>query len=71
LSQAVSAGIPSLELDEKFQRCLIRALLKALHHFVPVLLEDVWTSATWFVAEPPVRFGANDYAARARLCARD
>jgi hypothetical protein len=67
LSQAVSPGITGLELNEEFKRRLIRMFFKASCHLLPMVLEDIGTSTTRFVAEPPIRFWPDDNAARAQL----
>jgi hypothetical protein len=69
LLHTVSSRVTSLELDQEFKCGLIRALLKTLHHLLPVVLEDVRTSAPRFVAEPPISFLANDDAACTRISA--
>jgi hypothetical protein len=50
LSQAVPPWMTGLELDEKFERGLIRTLFKALRHLLPVVLKDIGTSTLRFVA---------------------
>lgn len=67
LSQAVSPWVPSLELDEQFECRLIRMLLEALHHLLPVILKDVLPSAPGLVAEPSIRFWPDDHAACASV----
>ena len=39
-----------LELDEKFKRGLIRMLFKAPCHLFPMILKDIGTPTTRFVA---------------------
>jgi len=69
LSEAVSSRVARLELDEKFERRLIRSLLEALHHLIPVLFKNVGTAAARFVAEASVRFWSNDHAASTSVSA--
>ena len=67
LPQAVTSGIASPELDKKLERGLVGIFLKVVRHFLPMVFEDVRTSATRFVADPPVSLRADDYAARASV----
>ena len=52
-----------LELDEKFKRGLIRTLFEAPRHLFPMVLKDIGTSTTRFVAKPAIRFWPDDNAA--------
>ena len=69
LSRAVPPRVTRLELDQQFKCGLIRALLKTLHHLLPMVLKDVRTSAPRLVAQPSIRFWANDDAACASVLA--
>jgi hypothetical protein len=42
--------VAGLELDEKFECGLIRLLFKASSHLFPVVLKDIGTSTTRFLA---------------------
>ena len=58
-----------MEFDEKFKCSLIRPLFEAMSHLFPMLLEDIRTSTTRFIAEPAIRLGPNDDTARASCLA--
>ena len=50
LAQTVLTRVTSLELDEQFKCGLIWSLLKTARHCVPMILEDVRTPASRFIA---------------------
>ena len=63
--------VAGLELNQQFECGLIRLLFKASSHLFPMVPENIGTSTTGFVAEPTIRLGPNDHAARASLLAPD
>jgi hypothetical protein len=69
LPQAVAAGVPGLELNKKLKGSLVRIFFQTLHHFLPVVFEDIGTRSPRFVPTAPVGFGTNDNTARSRVLA--
>jgi len=61
--------IASLKCDEKFKCGLIRPLFEAMSHLFPMLLEDIRTSTTRFLAEPTIRLWSNFGPSRASVLA--
>lgn len=57
LSQAVSAGVADLELDEQSHCGLIRMFRETPCHLLPMVLEDIGSATPWFVSEVTIRLG--------------